>query len=763
MEKHTQSKVERFVFKFIIIIVILVVLLILIASPLTKYLAEKYDVKYTGREIAIDRAFVNPLAGNMRLKNLKIYEPDSDSVFFSINSFKIHFSIVKLLTGTYQIGSVTLDKPVVTVIRSDTIFNFSDLIRKFTQADTTKKKVVHINILNIKVNQGKIVYREPDTRAETAISEITFRSPGKYWDRDSINGEFSFKPDTGKVKGNFMVNIEQKDYHFAANVADLNLASFNQFMTEYIKNAELSAVINMDLEAKGNYEDPLNVDTHGRIEVDSFRVGKANDNIAAFKKMILKINDLNLKKGKYYFDSILLDSSVLRYERYDSLDNIHRMLNSEAVKDTIHKVADSVNMLLKIINSDYYINSFAIKNANIRFNDYSIAEKFTIAFNPINIKADSIDKKKKHVKINFNSKIEPHGSFSASLIMDPKNEKNFDAEYKLTNLPATMFNPYIITYSSHQLDRGRIEMHGAWTVRNEHIRSLNHFLVIDPSDIKKKVKGKDSKWVPIPLIMAIVRETGSMIDYQIPITGNLKDPKFRLSDVLSDLLRNILVKPPTTPYRFQVKNTEEKIEKILTVRFEMRQTKLEKEQVKFMEKIADFLKDNKEANIIVHPIYYEAKEKENILYFEAKKKYFLTTRNKKESVLSEDDSMKVERMSTKDSSFIKYLDKVLKKPLPLTLQEKCYRFVGREIVAQKFDQIAEERKKEFLKSFRKNSTEKQVEFLSLENQVPFNWFSYFKIDYKGEIPEALSAAYYKLFEFNTEPPRKKYSNLFRRR
>ena len=47
----------------------------------------------------------------------------------------------------------------------------------------------------------------------------------------------------------------------------------------------------------------------------------------------------------------------------------------------------------------------------------------------------------------------------------------------------------------------------------------------------------------MPLIMTFIRERGNVIDYEIPITGNLKDPKFHLSDVIFDLLGNIFVKP----------------------------------------------------------------------------------------------------------------------------------------------------------------------------------------------------------------------------
>ena len=55
-------------------IVGLVILVILFISPITKYLIEKYDETYTGRQITLDLAYVNPFTGFVHFKNLKIFE-----------------------------------------------------------------------------------------------------------------------------------------------------------------------------------------------------------------------------------------------------------------------------------------------------------------------------------------------------------------------------------------------------------------------------------------------------------------------------------------------------------------------------------------------------------------------------------------------------------------------------------------------------------------------------------------------------------------
>src|SRR6185503_9359374 len=87
-------------------IIILVVVAILFISPLTKYAIEKYDEKYSGRQITMDWVYVNPFTGYIYFSGLKIYEQKSDSVFFSTNSLGVNIAILKLFSKEYELSEV---------------------------------------------------------------------------------------------------------------------------------------------------------------------------------------------------------------------------------------------------------------------------------------------------------------------------------------------------------------------------------------------------------------------------------------------------------------------------------------------------------------------------------------------------------------------------------------------------------------------------------------------------------------------------------
>ena len=756
----------------IVVISILVIFIIVIAliSPVAKYLVEKYDEKYTGRQIELGWVYLNPFTGYVHISNLKIYESKSlpgykegGSIFFSANGVSADFAMLKLLSKTVEITEITLDQPKGTVIQYKKDFNFNDIITKFTpeKPGATPSKF-HFNILGIKIIGGELHYHEKLTPINYFIKKVNLESSGKRWNVDTVAVQFSLLPGigTGEMKGNFMINLKTLDYRYAVVAHQFDLNIIQQYLRDLTNNGSFSANLDADVKATGNLIEEENLTMSGQLAINDFHFGKnPDDDYASFDKLVLAIKEISPKNLKYLFDSISLIHPFLKYERYDYLDNVQMMIgkggaNIAAAKsdparfNLVIELARYIKVLAKnFFQSKYKIDRLGIYNCDLKYNDFAISEKFSADLYPLYIIADSVDKKKDMVTVSFKSGIKPYGYATVTLSINPRDSMDFNIQYHLQKIPASMFNPYLITYTSFPLDKGTIELKGSWKVRDGMIQSNNHVIIIDPRRTGR-VRNKDKKWLPLPLIMSLIRERGNVIDYQIPITGNLKNPKFHLHDVLIDLIENIFVKPATGSYRLEVKNIEAEIEKSLTLKWEMRKSKLLSGQEKFVNKMADYLLQNQQASIDVYPQQYAVKEKEYILFFEAKKKYFLLTSHKNERSFSEEDSERVDKMSVKDSLFVHYLNKLAQGKILNTIQEKCVNYIGSAWIDIKFKQLNKEREKAFMLQFKEKGVENRLHLHEAENNIPYNGFSFYKIGYHGELPESLVKAYRKMNELN---------------
>jgi len=767
------SKWKRIIIVLLISVIAIVAVVIIFISPIAKYLVEKHSEEYSGRKIKIGWLYLNPFTGFAHFSDLKVYEAKSDSVFFSAKSLSVDFAMMKLFNKTYEISDISIDGLQSTIIQYErNNFNFNDLVEKFSPKNKTDtlKEPVHFNIFNIQITNSEFRYKQPHINVDYFVRDINLESAGKRWDVDTIASKLSFSsgPSTGDIKAVSTINLKTLDYSTKAVIKKFDLSFFEQYILDLANYSYFKANLDADITATGNFHDQLALKASGQASINDFHLGKSvTDQYLSFDQLQSSISELNPLDNKYIFDSLILVHPTFKYERYDSLDNIQQMFGRKGsnVTDAHHdptrfnlilEIADYVKVIVEnFLHSYYKIDRVAINRADLKFNDFSTREKFSIAASPLYLSADSIDKSDKRVRIAIKSGVQPYGTILLNLSVNPNDYGDFDLTYGINKLSLPMLNPYFITYTSFPLDRGTVDFNGIWKVRNSFIESSNHLLVLDPR-VHARIKSKDAKWIPLPLVMAFVRERSNVIDYEIPVTGDMKNPKFRLKNVIIDLLENILIKPPSIPYMVHVREQERKIEKSQYVQWDLRESRLTELQEKFVGKIADFLKENASAELDVYPNQFEEKEKEYLLLFEAKKKYFLMTQRNNAKVLNEQDSLAVEKMSVKDPSFVNYVTKWAGNQLTFTIQEKCQSFVGLALVNADFDHLKKARTNVFLSFFEKDGTDKRLHIHAAENTIPYNGFSFYKISYKGEIPKDLVKAYEEMNNIDSNAPRKKY-------
>ena len=758
---------------FTITVLIIVAVVIIFISPITKYLIQKYDEKYTGRQITLDWALVNPFSGYVHLHNLKIYEYKSDSVFLAASGLTVRVSLLKLFSHTLQLNSASMDNLVVYVVRDHKTMNFQTIIDKFSTGDSTKPAAknttpLHVNLGELKITNGEIHYNDKQVPFVYYIKKGNFETPGKHWDVDTMAFTYSFAsgPYKGTMQGQFDINFKTSDYRLTDRIVSFDLTPMEQYARELSNYGNMRAMLDADLKAKGNFHNSEDIVASGHITLSDFHLGKNHEeDYMSFQQLRLVVSELSPKNNLYILDSIALIHPYVKYERYDHTDNLSAMFAKKGSggesgdpgkQNIIIAIGRYIRDLSKeFFNSDYKLNYLAINGGELTFNDFSLSEEFSSGLHGLNIVADSINKKKRRVNVSVHSALKPYGNMAIKLSIDPNDSSYYNLNYHIENIPVSLFNPYTVTFSSFPLDRGTIELNGAWNVLAGNIDSKNHLIIVDPRSTKR-VRGKDKKWLPLPLIFAFIRERGDVIDYEIPITGSLKNPKFHFHDAIMHLLQNIFVKPVTTPYRFDVKNTEQAIEKSSKIKWPLMSSALLPSQDKFLSETAEFLQKNPAVSITIHPYAYTIKEKERVNFFEAKKKYFMSVNHMTSETFTDKDSLTVDQLAIRDSSFIRYLNAHVKDKLLFTLQEKCARLVGTEIINSQLKRLNKNRQQVFMDYFKKRGVADRVRILDIKNTIPFDGFSYYEIQYKGDIPPELLKAYEKMNELNAEAPRIKY-------
>jgi hypothetical protein len=733
--KRIKNRALRIILVSLSILLLLAGIVIACISPISKYLIERNSEKYTGRLIDMSWLYVNPFTGHIHAHNLVMHEKDKKGKFLSIDDFSFDVSVRKLLSKTYDFSSVTLDHLWINVVESKKLFNFDDLFKK----DSTKPKSIHKQtpqyyVRDIKLINSEVQYSEVSIPVHYSVTKLNVQCPTLQWDSDtaSFNYHFHFLENSGIIKGMFSMNFHSNEYHFRTTLSDFDLKSLDQYIKEFSDYGNFQAVLDADLNARGNFNDAKDLLAQGKLDLRNFHFGKSpQEDFLRFSKLTFDIDSLSPLNKKYFFKTVLLDSMYVKYIRYDSLDNFTHMFGDKgknisraqsvhATENIIFQLAHYISLLAEdIINSEYRVNQLQLKNAQAVYNDFALQQSFTLSANPILIKANNIDSRAKSMDISLQSKINPFGNLSAHLITDPSNIGNFNLTYNISNVPVPMFNPYTVTYTSYPFDKGIINLSGNWIVINKQITSTNHVLVINPT-LADRVKSQDAKKKPMRLIMFLVRELNRKIDVDLPIKGDLNNPKFSLRSEILQVLENIFEKPTAYPFVTISSQIKEAPENFDVLEWPLMQSELNSNQKQTLRGISRYLLFHPSVKVTIQSVYFENKEKEMLVQFEAR--FYMSS--KKSPSLTEDDSIAINKLSIRNPAFCKWLDVQTHAPLIFYAQGKCNLLVGPAKTGQLFSNLISIRKKHVLDFLDDSRGRERFVSAPGKNEVPVSGFSH---------------------------------------
>jgi hypothetical protein len=75
-----------------------------------------------------------------------------------------------------------------------------------------------------------------------------------------------------------------------------------------------------------------------------------------------------------------------------------------------------------------------------------------------------------------------------------------------------------------------------------------HHIIVDQLEFGDKTESKDAVSLPVKLAVALLKDREGVIDLNLPVSGSLDDPKFKLAPIIWKVFVNILEKAVTAPF-----------------------------------------------------------------------------------------------------------------------------------------------------------------------------------------------------------------------
>ena len=157
-------------------------------------------------------------------------------------------------------------------------------------------------------------------------------------------------------------------------------------------------------------------------------------------------------------------------------------------------------------------------------------------------------------KAKSRAKVDIHGAVGAFSPVDITGEVNVlsaalytDLALNFRNMELSIFNPYSGKFAGYNITEGKLTTELHYKVEGRKLDAQHH-ITVDQLEFGDKTASKDAVSLPIKLAVALLKDRHGVINLDIPVSGTLDDPTFRLGPIIWKVFVNILEKAVTAPF-----------------------------------------------------------------------------------------------------------------------------------------------------------------------------------------------------------------------
>ena len=535
-----RKAVRIFIF-FILPVIIALIIIALIALPyVAKNYLNKRGAEYTGREMTVGQIRINYFTSTLRVIDFKLFEADGHHAFVTFDTLLVRINPMRLFASELNIAQIRVVKPEVNIVRHDTLFNFDDIItfiKSKPQGETDRKNSGPYKYIlkNISLDRGQLTFTDTGANYTNVMKNLGFSVPYISYNQEEISKaglKFYFE-NGGFFQALADYNQNNGVYRADFTVNKLDVAPFLPYTRDYFRLKSIAGLIDGEFHLSGNINKIDSVMLRGDGNITDFLAKDLTDRkvLGARQGHVILRNSLPMKYS-FNFDTITLTEPYLYFEMKDSTNNfLNLMVSSGTTGEPFHYY--------------YQINQLKIDNGLIDFRDDTHGEPFNYHLDQIALKVDSISSVSQWVNAYSTMRLNGRGKVKSELGINPSDPYELRVNFVVTNFLLSDLNIYSRYYVGFPIILGNMYYQGKTVIKARQITSENK-LIIRNAKLGKKTGGLMN--IPLKLALYLLKDIHGDVILDIPLTGDLNDPKTKIGRLIWQTLKNVVVKVVASPF-----------------------------------------------------------------------------------------------------------------------------------------------------------------------------------------------------------------------
>ncbi|MBH0182713.1 MAG: DUF748 domain-containing protein [Nitrospira sp.] len=407
---------------------------------------------------------------------------------------------------------------------------------KFEDRTLTTPGVVEVGALDVTVKEVQIPFTKP---LPVSLS-LTLNRTGHV----DVRGRVGIEPMTADVD---------------VNITQIAINPFQPYLDRFLDADIREGAIDLNGSvqyAKEHPKSPL-LRFQGNLAVNQLLVTdrKEFDDVGSWKSLAINRIALDVEPTAVRIGEILWqEPAVQAVLESDGTLNLSKLLVASTPGDAQGESrepvqADSQKSAAKTDPLTIIVDQVKLVKATAIFRDLSVEPPVKTGVTDFGGTIKGLSSKQiKKADVDLAGKIDRAAPLKIVGKINPLSEEAFtDLVITLQGMDVTPAGPYSGKYAGYGLSKGKLSLDLKYKISQQVLEAEN-LVSIDQLTFGKKVESPDATSLPVPLLVALLQDRKGLIEVDLPIRGDLKDPDFKYGRVVISTLLNLLGKVVASPF-----------------------------------------------------------------------------------------------------------------------------------------------------------------------------------------------------------------------
>ena len=553
---------------WILLSIVLLLGLILALSPVAKYVINNYGEKIIGRKMHVESIVINPYWGGVTIRDFQCKEPNEETDFVTFDRLYVQIAWPRLMAKDVTLRHIHLDGFHGQVLKNEDRVNFSDILERFAIKDTTEQDTTPsgwtVTLKDIRINKSTIRYRDVISDKQWSLEDLSLHIPGLYFDDKQTNAGLEFGLPTGGRVGIIAgMKMQANRYAVKLNLYDVHADVALPLVQDYLDLSGLGAKLNGSLHIDGSLEDVRNVVIKGSLAMKGLCLLDGDkDIVAAVDEARVVINNGDVANNTYLLDTLSISGLTGNYEVHERWNTFSRL--RKAALERVQEREEKNKSAKQPETEEYDEESSVISDTepvadkplvwmakvvtvtghDLTYEDYSMKNEWEYAMETLRIDGRNVasnGRNQLNVKATLTNNAQLKMDYVGSLDMKADNSR---LNLRLTGVQLTDFSPLCRNYTGYPLESGVLSFESHMEVHNGKLKGDNTVIIDNPKAGKRERMTKAKyKNIPVRTGFNLLTSAQNKIVLDVPITGDIANPKFKLGKVIGRAMLKVFFGP----------------------------------------------------------------------------------------------------------------------------------------------------------------------------------------------------------------------------